>query len=373
MSDVPVTAFWTLALVLAVSRRTVASGLAMAVAIAIRPNLAPLAAVIGIWTWITTDRAGRRRALVGFAGGVAPAIIGIAWLNGTLYESPFVSGYGTTGDLYSLGNFAANVSNYARWIAEAETPVVALAAIYVAAPGMWMPPRLPHARALIGATIAVALLSYVFFQPFHVWWFLRYLLPMWPVTMLATCAAIDGLARRAGPRMQPIIVTAIIALLASHHLQFARAHSAFDLGRSERKYVDVARFVADHTEPDAVMLSQQHSGSLRLYAGRLTLRYDVLDSAWLDRSLAALQSSGRHPYLVLDGDEVEMFRRRFSASSRAGALDWSPIATLNGIVNIYDPLQREAASPLAIASTRGSRGLLGCDAPYSRPPVRRMK
>src|SRR5262249_60392451 len=139
-------------------------------------------------------------------------------------------------------------------------------------------------------------------------------------TIPATWPAIAGLARRAGPRMQPIIVTAIIALLASHHLQFARAHSAFDLGRSERKYVDVARFVADHTEPDAVMLSQQHSGSLRLYAGRLTLRYDVLDSAWLDRSLAALQSSGRHPYLVLDGDEGEMVRPLFSASCWAGAL-----------------------------------------------------
>ena len=40
MSDVPVTAFYMLALTLAVARRPLASGLAMSVAIAIRPNLA---------------------------------------------------------------------------------------------------------------------------------------------------------------------------------------------------------------------------------------------------------------------------------------------------------------------------------------------
>src|SRR5204862_3355907 len=60
MSDVPVTAFWMAALVLAVGRRPVgrerprvvgplASGLTMSIAIAIRPNLAPLAVVLGVW------------------------------------------------------------------------------------------------------------------------------------------------------------------------------------------------------------------------------------------------------------------------------------------------------------------------------------
>ena len=124
----------------------------------------------------------------------------------------------------------------------------------------------------------------------------------------------------------------------------------------------MARFVADHTESAAVILSRQHSGSLRLYTGRLTLRYDALDPAWLDRALALLQSIGRRPYVVLDGDEVEAFRRRFAGASRVAALDWPPIATLNGVVSVYDPLNRAATgSPLAIASTRGSRALLACE------------
>ena len=379
MSDVPTTAFWTLAVVLAAARRPLGSGAAMAAAMAIRPNLAPLAAIIAVWIWVRAGTSDERwRSLIRFAAGSAPAIIGIVWLNARLYESPLTSGYGTTADLYSLRYAAANAANFTSWLLDVETPIVALAAIYIALP-MAFPSRPARAaRPLAAATALATLLSYLFYRPFDVWWYLRFLLPMWPLMMLTVAAAIDGLSRRLHPSdhrtsVAPIVLAAAVGLLAVHHLRLAAARSVFDLGRSERKYVDVARFVADHTEPDAVILAHQHSGSLRLYAGRLTLRYDILDPDWLDRALATLQSSGRHPYIVLDGPEVDAFRRRFAASP-AGALASAPIAELNGVVFVYDALRREAAGlPLAIASTRGSRTLLSCDAPHNRPPVRRMK
>jgi hypothetical protein len=451
MSDVPVTAFCTLALVLAVMRRPVmsehtrveerarvegpfASGLAMSVAIAIRPNLAPLAVVIGAWFALTgtATEGGSAKAvsyarLLRFAAGVAPAVLGIAWLNGVLYESPFVSGYGTIGDLYSLRFFGTNVRQFATWIVDVETPVVALAAVYFMAPRLFPMPDIPRARLLLGGSLAVVILSYVFYEPFDVWWYLRFLLPMWPVLMLLTAVVVETIVRRwvgsgrskdgsgrsedrplhewdrrrpserpaylwmrsgrsedrplhewgrGRPSGRPaylIAMAAIAALLAWHGVDVAVHRGVFDLGRGERRYVDVGRFVASHTEPDAVMLSLQHSGSLRLYAGRLTLRYAVLDAAWLDRVVSYLQSIGRHPYFVLDGGEVEAFRRRFAAANRSGALDWPPLATLGSVVSIYDPIGRTQDSPLAIASTRGARGWWACDPPQSWPPVLRMK
>ena len=369
MSDVPTTAFWTLAVVLAVTRRPFASGLAMAGAIAIRPNLAPLAAIIAAWIWIAGgDRTERWGSLLRFAAGTTPAVIGIAWLNARLYESPFTSGYGTTTDLYSVSYVTTNAANYLSWLMEAETVIVALAAFYIAVPALAPPPRLRGTRLLAGGTIAAILLSYLFYRPFDVWWYLRFLLPMWPMMMLATAAGIAAIASRlAGsadePRRAAIAIAVVVALVSAQHLRFLSAHSVFDLGRTERKYVDVARFVAEHTEPDAVILSHQHSGSLRLYADRLTLRFDILDSGWLDRSLTWLQSGRHHPYLVLDGREVEEFRLRF-AGSRAGALAWPPIAELNGVVFVYDALGGDPSrSPLAIAATRGSRTVLPCDPP----------
>jgi hypothetical protein len=378
MSDVPVTAAWMLALVLAVMARPLASGVAMSVAIAIRPNLAPLALVLAAWLAMASGsdegsfkrRGSGARNLVRFLIGVAPAVLGIGWLNARLYGSPLTSGYGTTGNLYSLGFVFTNLRQYAAWMMDAETPVVALAALYFAMPRLFPPARIPFARLLLGGSMAVVMLSYLFYQPFGAWWYLRFLLPMWPVMMLLTAASLDTVARRLPRPAYPVVIATAAAWLAWHGVRTAADRSAFDLGRGERRYVDVARFVAAHTEPDAVVLSVQHSGSLRFYAGRLTLRYDLLEPAWLDRAVEYLQSIGRRPYFVLDEGEGEAFKSRFGARSRLGALDWPPIAMLGSSVAIYDPSDRKAdTSPLSIARTRRRRGSWLCDPPQVWPAL----
>jgi len=376
MSDVPVTAAWTLALVLTLARRPLLAGLALSATIAIRPNLAPLAGVAFAWTALSEARESGRRAAssasLWLALGAAVSVIGIAVFNARVYESPLTSGYGTTSDLYSLHFFWTNVRQFAAWMADVETPVVALAVLFFMAPGGMPSSKAAFPRLLLGGSLLVVLLSYLFYQPFDVWWYLRFLLPMWPVMMLLTAAALETICRRWLRPAYPFAVAAAAALLAWHGVRVAVDRSAFDLGLSERRYVDVARFIASHTEPDAVILSVQHSGSLRLYADRLTLRYDALDPLWLDRVIAHLQSIGRRPYYVLDGGEVDAFKQRFGAANRSGTLDWPAMATLRNTIVVYDPSDRRpGASPLAIASTRGTHAL--CDVPQSWPPVLRMK
>jgi hypothetical protein len=338
----------------------------MSVAIAIRPNLAPLAVVVAAWIAMAS---GTSINVVRFLIGVAPAVLGIGWLNAQLYESPLTSGYGSTGDFYSLGFLSTNVRQFAGWMMEVETPVVAVAALYFVAPRLFAPARIPFARRLLGGSMAVVMLSYLFYRPFDAWWYLRFLLPMWPMMMLLTAASLDALARRGLLRpAYPVVIATAAAWLAWHGVRTAGDRSAFDLGLGERRYVDVARFMAEHTEPDAVVLSMQHSGSLRLYAGRLTLRWDLLDPVWLDRTIEYLQSIGRRPYFVLDGGEVEAFKQRFGGTNRSGALDWAPIAMLGSTVAIYDPIDGKAdASPLAIAATGRHRGSWLCDPPQVWP------
>ena len=62
--------------------------------------------------------------------------------------------------------------------------------------GLLPPPKVPFARVLLGGSLLVVLLSYLFYQPFDAWWYLRFLLPMWPVMMLLTAAALESMARR---------------------------------------------------------------------------------------------------------------------------------------------------------------------------------
>lgn len=365
MSDVPVTAAWALALVLTIVGRPTLAGLAMAVAIAIRPNLAPLALVPIVWMAIERPRSAFAAAIA-----AAPGVAGVLWFDAHLYGTPLMSGYGRASDLYAWSHGPANIVRYATWMMQAETPLVASSLLFFFAPDVVGPPRVRHARMLCGGLIAGPVLSYLFYEPFQVWWFLRYLLPMWPVLMLLTAAALVAVVRRfagASRWAQPAGIAACLTMLAWHHVEFARAHDVFAFGRSERRYVDVARFVDAWTDPHAVMISWQHSGSLRLYAGRLTLRFDILDPAFLDRAVAYLGSVKRHPYFVLDASEVAPFRARFEKENRLGRLDWAPIGDLAGSVVVYDALNPGPGPAPAVIKSTADAGWY-CQ-PASKAPI----
>jgi hypothetical protein len=88
-------------------------GLAAGVAILIRPNLAPLAAILALWL-IT-----RRRflpvglfAVFASAGGIA-----VAAINLKLYGSALRSGYDLT-DAFATANIVPNLARYGRWLIE---------------------------------------------------------------------------------------------------------------------------------------------------------------------------------------------------------------------------------------------------------------
>jgi hypothetical protein len=330
----------------------------------IRPNLAPLAVVLLAWTAMSDRRSAAR-----VAAGLVPAVVAMMAINARVYGSPFASGYGRPSLYYSWAYAATNLRRYATSLIEVQTPLVALAGLFFVMPSWFPRSRIPFPRALTGGSLLVVLLSYLFYVPFDAWWYLRFFLPAWPVLMLLTAGAIDAIAGQLSPRAAPALVWASVALLAWRGVQMAADRSAFDLGRGDRRYVNVARFVADHTDPNAVIFSMQHSGSLRLYAGRLTLRWDLLDPTWLDRAVAHLQSIGRRPYFVLEDYEVEEFKSRFAGSSGLGALGWRPIAQLwEPSVFVYDPIDRHRTEePLAIPSIGQSRRRR-CFPPYS--PIR---
>ena len=90
----------------------------------------------------------------------------------------------------------------------------------------------------------------------------------------------------------------------------------------------------------------QHSGSVRYYANRITLRYDYLAPDGLDAVLNELIKKGYQPYIVMDDSEEPDFRRRFAATSRVGRLDWRPLVRISSSpqVRIYDPEGRSSRS-----------------------------
>ena len=96
MADVPTAALWGIALWAAWhggSASAAAAGAAAAVAIVVRPNIAPLAGIIGLV--VAARPSARLRDLLWFGAALVPAVAAIALLNAYLYGSPLRSGYGT--------------------------------------------------------------------------------------------------------------------------------------------------------------------------------------------------------------------------------------------------------------------------------------
>ena len=222
MSDVPVAAWWTLALVLASFEgpaTALAGGLAAGLAILTRPNLVVLGVMPGawlIWRAATAVRQRRRAAIaraVLFAAGALPFCLGIALLFRAWYGSPFESGYGTLDALFAWKNLAANLSRYPVWLVGAETPLVLLG---LAAPLLRL--RRLRDRGLAWVLLAFALANfaaYLFYTPFVEWWYLRFVLPAFPPLLVLTAAVLIELADRVPAPARRAAVAAVLVAWGS--------------------------------------------------------------------------------------------------------------------------------------------------------------
>jgi hypothetical protein len=348
MSDVPVTAWWALALALLLRERRRAallSGLAAGVAILTRPNLVPLSVIPGaVLAW----RAYRERDLAGpaagrlflFAAGVVPACLGVALLNTLLYGSPLAAGYGTFDTLYSWNNLTPNLERYTRWLLQTETPVVLLALLapFVAA----RKDRIIMIAWLSG--VAVVLLSYLFHTPNNTWFWLRYILPAFPLLFSLIGVALAAVLARLDRGVRLIVTALVIGSLSWHGIAFAVNDGIFGVREGERKSLMIGEHIARRLSDRAIFISLQHSGSVRYYSGRLTLRLDRIPEEELDLVIADLRRLGYRPYVLLEGWEEREFRNRFARHSGVGRLDWAPAVLLDHStkVRIYDPADRDA-------------------------------
>ncbi len=328
MSDIPATAFWTATIFFALGMKKyspLVAGACCAVAIAIRPNLAPLAALP--CAYLMWTRGGWRA----FALGVLPGIVLVASVNTYLYGSPLASGYGELGVLYAWRNAPINVRRYSSWLLATETPLVLLALV-----GAARRPRFVNGWLALFAGGVFA--AYVFYSPFDAWWYLRFLLPGLPMLLILTASGAVWILARAPRLLRVVAFSCGAVLLVGHQVGYAASHGVFSLREGERRYAVVGDYVAAFTPANAVVICMQHSGSLRYYGHRVTLRYDWMPSESLDPTVALLRERGYEPYILLEDWEEPLFKKRFAASA-IGRLEWRPLAEFAvGVpVRLYEP------------------------------------
>jgi hypothetical protein len=139
-------------------------------------------------------------------------------------------------------------------------------------------------------------------------------------------------------RLLTLATYAGVLVLGAHGFGLAEKGGLFDIGRSETKYELGGRLVARVAPPNSVVMAMQHSGSIRYYGGRLTMRYDSLEAPWLDKTVDWLSERGVKTYAFIEDWEVDRFRERF-AGQRYGALDMKPLViyrNATAVMHLYD-------------------------------------
>jgi hypothetical protein len=342
MTDVPVTAGWALTCVLVLKERfsPLLAGMAAGVTLLIRPNLILLAGA-PVLAWLFGDGPQRprwrtvARTVTAYSAGILGALIALAIVNVSLYGSPFESGYGSFSDLYGLAALPQNLRNYALWMWQTQSATVLVGLIPLLVQGTI---RRRAVGVCLVALFVLTLVSYVFYNPFENWTYLRFLLPAFPALFVFVAAGVWTLCRRIPIPARVAVALVLGVAVVSPGVRFARDQYILNWHTHEQRYARAGSRVRELAPPDAVLFSSQHSGSLRYYTDRLTLRYDLLGERRLDSAIRELNDKGRPSYLVIDEWEHLDFRKRFAPRNRAGTLEWAPLARIPGPpdVLIYD-------------------------------------
>lgn len=320
MSDVPVTAAWVLCWLLVVRRRPAAAGVAAAIAVLVRPNLAPLAVVPWAAVVLANGPAGRWGRTVRFATPVAIAGLVVAALQWRWYGSPIRSGYGSAAELFALANIVPNARLYAAWLWDAELPLVLAWGL---APLSRKRGRSCDSPRYIWGFAAGMVLAYLVYAVFEVWSYLRFLLPAMAVGAAASGAAIAAGLRATRPVWAgPAVLLAIVSA-SSLNLHTARRLGVFEIADVTARARETGARLAERLPPHAVLLAGEQSGSMRYLTGRPVIRWEGLDEPGLRAALATLTAHGFEPWWVLDQFEEAGVRARFPHVP-AAALDWPP-------------------------------------------------
>jgi hypothetical protein len=366
-SDVPATAFLVLGLVLALSGsrwRALWTGTAVSMAIFIRPNLVCVGAVFVAFIVLgakpndgETPLRARARALGWFSIGGAPLVLAVAVLNTVLYGAPWNAGHGNLGELYSWRYVWRNVIDYTKWMWGTETPVIALSLVPLI---VWTRARRPL-LALLTSFIVAVWLSYLFYRAYGEWQYLRFLLPIIPVLLvLASCGVALVLGRLRGTGERNAVAMLVLVCVVSLRAGVIRGQDVLGYWRTALQYTSIGDYVRQHLPANAVILTVQHSGSMRYYANRLTLRWDFLAPAWWPRALGTLSERGYRPYVLLTSSEETAFRSRFHLPTVEDAAGTIVAAFRETEVRLYDPLRLTSTAPAAVPPIQPSPcGCLG--------------
>jgi hypothetical protein len=283
---------------------SVLAGVCAGMALLTRSALLPAVVAVGL-VWL--DRPVKET--IRYAATLLVFVVLQMAINMTLYGGAFKSGYGPASYMFELSSnrLGANLANFGKWLTFSHTFV-----IWLLWPASMLILRNRKWAWQISAVAAAAAAPYLFYLVFDDWESSRFVLPaILLVLILAATALGELLARFRSPLVPTFaLVLAVVCAAASH--RFLQRQDVYRLWDFEAKYALVGEWIDLHLPPKAVVFAGQHSGSIRYYGHRQTIRWDQIPEDKMSATLHNLQAAGYEPYLALDvASEPPRFESRF--------------------------------------------------------------
>jgi Bacterial membrane protein YfhO/Dolichyl-phosphate-mannose-protein mannosyltransferase len=243
-------------------------------------------------------------------GGLPLAGLFFAY-NVVAFENPLRTGYTVTGHetLLTTDGLSARFNFYIYWLSMLISPLILLGCLGVAFCRKidW------RIRALILSWFISFLVLYTFYNIYKEWWYTRFMLPAIPAMilgfLLTARSLIDFLKQfiseenRAYFGKFVMVTMIIISLSFSHH--YSQYYQIFGLGKVMSTHEESVQW-ADRLLPrESLILSMEMSGTLKFYADRLILRYDLIAPHQWQTLNAHLAQRGYRLYALLMSGEVE--------------------------------------------------------------------
>jgi hypothetical protein len=316
----------------------------------VRPQLwfVPPAFAIFLFFGCRDAKSGVARAAL-FCAPVAAAVAALALINASWYGGALKSGYGTMGELYSWSSVWPNLQRYPAWLLRSHSPIVLLSLVPVFAA------RRTGARTMVVRLLlllaAATWLCYLAYAPFEEWWYLRFLLPAIPATLILTALGIRAVTRTVPEPWGKAAAIGIVLLMVFAQLRFTRAQQMLGpLQQGEQRYIEVGRYLREALPKNAIVLAIQHSGSGRFYSGLPTVRFDLIDKSWVPRAAQALTGEGYRPFAVFEDWELPQVRELLGLAPEA-ALPWTLVARMREPVgvSVFALVPEPATMPVALS------------------------
>jgi hypothetical protein len=326
MSDVPTTAWLALAVLGALRARNsvgwaVTAGLAFSVAVVIRPTTVVLAPAFALLL-------GGLRPIAWAGIGAIPGAAWQAFTGIVLYGGVLRTGYGAFGDSFGWAYLVPSWRNYVMTFPSV-LPLALVAALLVP----WWPWRRRIREWLaLGLLAAGLLLFYSFYNVTKdVWWYLRFVLPVFPVLIALALVWVQGFLEYRKiftdvGRKAWIVPALVIAASLVPSVLWSRKQHVLMMKSFQEPYAAAGEWARANLPKGSAVAAMHLSGTLYFYTDSPIVRWDLIsagDVAALSRTLTA---SGRSLYAMVHPFEGDAdLRAHFPWR-------WEKVAEVEGVV-----------------------------------------